>query len=145
MMGRNSALCAAGGDGDDDGAGASADDTDIIEELMEKYGPAGGQLSFGWFCGLVSGYALKRIGQKVAFGLGVVFLVAQGLAYSGFIDIKWNKVRDAAIAKVDLDGDGKITKNDLKILWRRLKDVLTYNLPAGGGFMSGIACGVYFM
>mmetsp|Transcript_20887 Transcript_20887/g.63674 ORF Transcript_20887/g.63674 Transcript_20887/m.63674 type:complete len:125 (-) Transcript_20887:8-382(-) len=92
MMGRNSALCAAGGDGDDDGAGASADDTDIIEELMEKYGPAGGQLSFGWFCGLVSGYALKRIGQKVAFGLGVVFLVAQGLAYSGFIDIKWNKV-----------------------------------------------------
>jgi len=140
-MCRGKAFCAGG----DDEPETSEEGSDPVTELMDKYGPVGGQITFGYFCGVVSGYALKRIGLRVAFALGSLFIVAQTFSYLGYIDIKWNKVQQSVVAKIDTDDDGKITTSDLKVYWQKFKEVMSYNLPAGGGYSLGVASGLAFM
>lgn len=118
---------------------------DEVTSMMDRMSPFTGQLTFGMVAGACSGYALKRIGRQLAFGVGCVFIVAQGLSYSGYIEIKWNKVQQRAISAIDTDGDGRITMADMKAYWRRLRHVLTYNLPAGTGFTAGVASGLYLL
>lgn len=59
------------------------------------------------------------------------------------IDIKWGKIKDSTKKMLDTNDDGKLDKEDVKNMWKRLKAALTYNLPAGGGFASGFALGLY--
>ena len=33
--------------------------------------------------------------------------------------------------KLDRDGDGEVTTDDFKLMWRDMTDVLAFNLPAG--------------
>lgn len=46
------------------------------------------------------------------------------------------------ITAVDPDGDGKITKQDLKILVNQLLTMLKYNLPSSAGFTGGFVLGL---
>jgi len=115
---------------------------DPVEQLLEKYGPLMSQVGFGSIAGYTSGYALKKIGQSVAFATGCLFLCAQGLAYCGYVDIKWNRVMADAKNVLDADGDGKVDKDDLIIYWKKIKSILTYNLPSSGGFSLGFLYGL---
>ena len=90
------------------------------------------QISFGGVLGFCSGLAVKEIGKTAAMTVGGLFLIAQLAASKGYIDIKWKNVRQDLIQYVDTDGDGKITKNDLKEWARKALAVLKYNLPSSG-------------
>lgn len=37
---------------------------------------------------------------------------------------------------------GQLDKEDVKAYWKRIKNALTHNLPAGGGFTGGFALGL---
>jgi len=44
--------------------------------------------------GFCSGIAVKRVGETIAYLVGVVFIGLQVAQYNGLIDIDWLKIRD---------------------------------------------------
>ena len=74
---------------------------DPMEETIEKFKPALAQIGFGSIVGYCSGAATKKIGRALAVVLGLGFMLVQGAAYSGYVDVDWSKIRDDSIKQVD--------------------------------------------
>lgn len=94
--------------------------------------------------GICTGVAMKRIGNGAAAAIGMSFVGLQILSYLGYITIDYKKVTQDASTLLDADGDGQLTHNDAVVLWNKVKDVLSYNLPSASGFSAGLALGLYF-
>jgi uncharacterized membrane protein (Fun14 family) len=77
--------------------------------------------------GYFAGVAFKRIGQEVSFLIGISFIGLQGLAYAGYIKIDYGKVQNEVVKKLDVDGDGKLTVNDVYVFWDKVS-YLIFNL-----------------
>jgi uncharacterized membrane protein (Fun14 family) len=95
-------------------------------------GPAG-QLGFGGAAGAVVGYTSKKLTKLAALMLGLIFLVIQALVYLKFVSVDWEAVQQTA-EHVWKDPHG-VT------LAQRAWEILSANLPFGGGFMAGFALG----
>lgn len=102
-------------------------------DLSPLFGAPMASLGFGGAAGLVVGYAAKKITKLVAVVLGLAFILVQVLVYKGLITVNWGAVQSTA-ENVWTDPQG-ITLAD------RAWDVLTANLPFGGGFVAGFALG----
>lgn len=48
----------------------------------------------------------QKLGQFVAVAVGLVFLLVQGLAYTGFITVQWTKVHGVVLDVLDVNKDG---------------------------------------
>mmetsp|Transcript_7817 Transcript_7817/g.8966 ORF Transcript_7817/g.8966 Transcript_7817/m.8966 type:complete len:262 (-) Transcript_7817:849-1634(-) len=107
-----------------------------------KLASAGGQLSFGAASGLVSGYALRQGGKVVGLLAGTGFLFLQSLSYLGYIEVNWRKVERSYKNILDRNGDGVITSEDFKLLFKDTNELLKFNLPSGSGFTAGLAYGL---
>ena len=101
--------------------------------------PAGSQALFGSGLGTAAGYALRVVGKAAAFTIGTSFVGLQTLSYLGYVQVDWRKVERDTTAKLDRDGDGKVTANDLALVWREVESVLIFNCPAGHGLYRGAA------
>eukprot|EP00980_Cylindrotheca_fusiformis_P024584 scaffold12118_cov138-Cylindrotheca_fusiformis.AAC.1 len=117
---------------------------DPVEDALDKLKPIASQLTFGSVVGYCSGVALKKVGQAVAFVIGVGFVGIQSAVYSGYIQVDWLKVRDDALKPLDTTGDGKVDMEDAKAWWKRIKDILINEIPGAGGFSLGFLCGVRY-
>jgi len=53
-----------------------------------------------------SGFALKKLGKLAAFGFGSLFVLLQGLAYSGYIDVNYGKLESDVSNVLDRNHDG---------------------------------------
>ena len=95
-------------------------------------GPAG-ELGFGGVAGAIVGYTAKKLTKLAALILGLVFIAMQGLVYLKFISVDWNTVQHTA-EHVWTDAHG-VT------LAQRAWQVISANLPFGGGFVAGFAIG----
>lgn len=95
-------------------------------------GPAG-ELGFGGVAGAIVGYAAKKLTKLAALMVGLLFIVIQGLVYLKFVSVDWNAVQHSA-EHVWKDTQG-VT------LAERAWDVISANLPFGGGFVAGFALG----
>jgi len=51
--------------------------------------------------GYCSAITAKRVGKAVAFAIGMGFVVLQGLAYQGFVDVNWKQVEKKVVEAVD--------------------------------------------
>uniref|UniRef100_A0A7S1Y6P0 EF-hand domain-containing protein n=1 Tax=Grammatophora oceanica TaxID=210454 RepID=A0A7S1Y6P0_9STRA len=111
---------------------------------LDKLKPMLSKLTFGSLVGYCSGYAMKRIGKAVAFGVGVIFLGLQGLVSTGYIEVDWLKIKDDAMKSADTTGDGKVDTEDLKVYWRKFWKMATHKLPDAGGFSLGFLYGVRY-
>lgn len=56
----------------------------------------------------------------------------QVAAYTGVLQVNWRKVEDNVITLLDQDGDRKLTKKDLSVVWKRVKTLLVHQLPSSG-------------
>ena len=72
-----------------------------MENALEIAKPLAAQLSFGAVMGYCSGYAMKKVGKVVAFGVGVVFIGLQAAASTGYINVDWAKIKDDTLKKMD--------------------------------------------
>ncbi|CAK4639110.1 hypothetical protein LEN26_008297 [Aphanomyces euteiches] len=117
---------------------------DAISRLIDQYGGAVGQISFGTAVGFCAGSAVKSIGQIAAAAIGVIFIGAQFAASAGYIQINWKKVEKDAIAAVDPNGDGKIDADDVKVWWQKFLKLAQHNLPSSGGFAAGFFLGITY-
>jgi uncharacterized membrane protein (Fun14 family) len=95
-------------------------------------GPAGA-LGFGGVAGAIVGYTAKKLTKLMALALGLLFITIQVLVYLEFVSVNWNTVQDTA-GSVWKDAQG-VTLAD------RAWDVISANLPFGGGFIAGFALG----
>jgi len=95
-------------------------------------GPAG-ELGFGGVAGAIVGYTAKKITKLAALVLGLIFIVVQTLVYLQYVSVDWNAVQQSA-ERVWKDTQG-VTLAD------RAWEILSANLPFGGGFVAGFALG----
>ncbi|GMH50825.1 hypothetical protein TrLO_g5691 [Triparma laevis f. longispina] len=111
-----------------------------ISAKVEDLAPSTGQASGGFCAGFVSGYALKKIGKGVSFLVGLGFIGLQTLSYTGYISIDYT--RAIADTKKSIPKSSKGGDIDVKEIGEKVMEVLSFNLPAGGGFGAGVVAGV---
>ncbi len=92
------------------------------------------QIAFGVVAGFVAGYAVKKVGKFVAFAVGIIFIVVQLLAWSGFVSVNWVLVQDRV--------DPILRADSLERTWQGLLALLTYNVPFAAAFVPGFIIGV---
>ncbi|GBG28641.1 FUN14 domain-containing protein 1 [Hondaea fermentalgiana] len=120
------------------GGAVKVEEDDLVTRLV----PAGTQLGVGTAAGLTSGFALRQGGKVAAVVLGSGFVFVQSLAYLGYIDVNWRKVQRDYYGILDMNGDGKITSEDFRLMLNNTQELLKFNMPAGSGFASGFAYGL---
>ncbi len=100
-----------------------------VEPLM---GPLAG-MGFGGLAGAVVGYTAKKLTKMLAFLLGGLFIAIQLLAYYGFIQVDWVAVQSTA--------EQAMQSEDGRTVAERAWQILSANLPWGGGFVAGFVVG----
>lgn len=71
-------------------------------------------------------------------------MIVQTAVYSGYVEVDWKKIQDDVARKADANTDGKISGEDVKEYWKKVKKILTLNLPNAGGFSLGFLYGVTY-
>ena len=117
---------------------------DTVTTMIDQYKPLLSQIGFGTVLGYCSGMVMKRVSQSIGIILGTTFIGLQIAASMGYITVKWDKVSDGVQAKVDVTNDGTIDGEDVKEYWKKVKQVLTKNVPSAGGFSCGLLFGVRY-
>jgi uncharacterized membrane protein (Fun14 family) len=117
-------------------------DDDVLNRFFEKISSHMTEISFGGAVGFCSGYAVKQVGKVAACTIGVIFILSQVAANNGYIHINWRKVEKDVIRSIDPEGDGRITKKDLKLWWIKFMKMVQYNLPSSSGFGVGFVLGI---
>lgn len=79
-------------DGDDKSGNGGMDAVENI--IMTTVAPLATKLGYGGVMGVFSGMALKKVGEVVAIGIGVVFIGLQFLQYKGLINIDYGTVKE---------------------------------------------------
>ncbi|KAJ3190841.1 hypothetical protein HK101_008320 [Irineochytrium annulatum] len=69
--------------------------------------------------GATAGFATKKITKTGALIVGVSFMTLQALSHADIIKVNWPRIEQMVIGKVDQDGDGKITNNDVRVMGLR--------------------------
>ena len=83
------------GKSSDPGADKLPAGSDEIEKFLRiTVYPVCNKLGFGGIMGFCSGIAVKRIGEHVAYMVGIAFIGLQFAQYKGLIDIDWLQVRN---------------------------------------------------
>ncbi|KAG2500305.1 hypothetical protein HYH03_001882 [Edaphochlamys debaryana] len=109
----------------------------VTDVLWNLAGPILTNLGFSGCVGAAAGYALKKVGQFVAVCVGLLFLLVQGLAYTGFITVNWSHVHSTVSQVLDVNKDGKIDHNDFKPLMSNFLGAISQGVPSVGGFLAG--------
>jgi len=106
-----------------------------MPEVTELWGPLAG-LGFGGVAGAIVGYVAKKLTKMLALLLGLTFILVQLAVYQGWVQVDWLAVQATAEHAVQSD-EGRALATDG---W----NILTANLPWGGGFVAGFAIGFKF-
>merc|ERR1712228_336328 len=114
---------------------------DSVHNALEKIKPYVGEVGLGTVMGYCSGSAAKTLTKSVAVVVGFLYIGLQTAASKGYIDLNWKKIKADTIDKMDKDGDGKLTISDAQVYWKKLKAMLTDQLPSASGFSVGFLYG----
>ena len=98
-----------------------------VELGVEVLNPLLFQLGSGAVAGFVVGYALKKIAKVLLVLLGLAFVALQYLQYTGFIEIRYDKI---------LQSVQTLTEGFT------LPAFLTANIPLTGSFIMGFGLGL---
>jgi len=103
-------------------------------DLSQIVGPMLPSLGFGGAAGFAVGYTAKKVTKLLALLLGCAFILLQLAAYEGFVTVNWDAVQNSAAHAW--------TAPDGATLLDRFWEIVTANLPFGGGFVAGFAIGL---
>eukprot|EP00286_Rhodomonas_abbreviata_P022010 CAMPEP_0181308804 /NCGR_PEP_ID=MMETSP1101-20121128/11673_1 /TAXON_ID=46948 /ORGANISM="Rhodomonas abbreviata, Strain Caron Lab Isolate" /LENGTH=235 /DNA_ID=CAMNT_0023415241 /DNA_START=12 /DNA_END=716 /DNA_ORIENTATION=- len=128
-------------EGEDDG---KKENNALMDSFIDSLAPLASQMSIGSIMGYATGKALLTAGQIAAVMVGCAFMMFQGLAYKGWIEVNWQKTGTDFKSLLDMDGDGDFDGDDAKLLAKKFVEVCTFNLPGGAGFTAGLLFGMGF-
>merc|ERR1719343_1388576 len=97
-----------------------------------------GQISYGFVCGFCSGYALKKAGRTAAFLFGTGFILSQGLSYTGYINVNYERLHKDISDMMDVNDDGKVDEQDVKIMYENVWDEEIENRLNTASLIEGI-------
>jgi uncharacterized membrane protein (Fun14 family) len=117
---------------------------DVVTTTIDQIKPVLTKIGFGTIMGYCSGLVMKKVSQSIGIVLGTAFIGLQVAVSMGYIDVKWDKVSDGVQAKIDVTKDGKIDEQDVKEYWKKVRMILTKNIPSAGGFSCGLLFGVRY-
>jgi uncharacterized membrane protein (Fun14 family) len=109
-------------------------------EILQNGVP--GQIGYGFLMGYSSGFCLKKVSKLVAFAVGGFFIVIQTLSFNGYMQVNYEKLEKEANKVLDVNHDGKVDAKDAEAAYYKLQSVLSYHMPTGGGFASGLIMGL---
>ncbi|KAI7863024.1 FUN14 family-domain-containing protein [Spinellus fusiger] len=104
-----------------------------------------GEISFGAFLGICTGYLIKKVGKLFVLTIGAGFTLLQYLSYKGYISIHWDRLEGSYRQTLDVDGDGRVTRRDLVSTRDRLMGLLTHNLQFKSTFLAGFYIGIQYI
>ena len=121
-----------------------ANDVDAIISNMRMplFMDLAGQLGTGGILGYSVGYAAKEIGRKALYYAGAGIITLQLLAYNKMISVHWGTVFNAIESSLDVDGDGKLTGEDVKVWFTRFLRLVSSGIPGSAGFLAGVYLGL---
>eukprot|EP00051_Salpingoeca_urceolata_P015133 m.194689 g.194689 ORF g.194689 m.194689 type:complete len:172 (+) comp18300_c0_seq5:199-714(+) len=126
------------------GAGAAEGDETIdkaIDFLSDRFGPMAERATVGAVTGCAAGYAAKKAAKLTLLAAGAGFVALQLLAHKGYIDVHWDVFAADIRGALDHDGDGKVGREDVKVMARKGLGVLTHRVPDAAGFGMGFVYG----
>ncbi len=103
-----------------------------MPETSELMGPLSG-LGFGGLVGAAVGYASKKVTKLIALLFGLLFILLQVMVFMGWVEVDWMAVQGSA--------ESAWTSQQGHTLAERAWEILTANLPFGGGFVAGFLIG----
>ncbi|KAI8577315.1 hypothetical protein K450DRAFT_252567 [Umbelopsis ramanniana AG] len=103
-----------------------------------------GELTFGGFLGVCTGYLIKKVGKLFALMVGVGFVFLQYCSSKGFVSVHWEAIENNWRGGLDADRDGRVSKADLKRKWGTFTGFLTHNLQFKSSFMVGFYAGIRY-
>lgn len=117
---------------------------DYYSKYFEKHGGFFGDVGLGTILGACSGYSLKKVGKAAALLIGCGFVATQTASHLGYVNISWKSVENGARDVLDINNDGKLDKEDAKLIWKKFKKIMMHNVPGGGSFAAAFALGFYY-
>ncbi|KAI9281467.1 FUN14 family-domain-containing protein [Sporodiniella umbellata] len=103
-----------------------------------------GELTFGTFLGVCTGFLIKKVGKLFAAFVGTMFVFVQYLSGEGYVTVNWSRFENKYTKTLDMDGDGKVTTKDLQSRWKRVMAVLTNNIQFKSTFLVGFYVGLRY-
>ncbi|KAI7899615.1 FUN14 family-domain-containing protein [Cokeromyces recurvatus] len=103
-----------------------------------------GELTFGTFLGICTGFLIKKVGKIFAAFVGTGFVFLQYLSQQGYVTIHWDRLEGGYTNALDLDKNGKVTRRDLQSRWQKLINFLTNNIQFKSSFLVGFYAGIRY-
>jgi len=121
--------------------------TDTVAYAKEKFGDAveagvPQEISYGFAAGACAGYATKIALKVAAAAAGGVFCFLQILQYNDIIKINHARLSQLFKSLGDMDGDGNVDAEDIRIAKEKYLAMMGHGLATGSGFTSGFLLGV---
>lgn len=103
-----------------------------------------GELTFGTFLGICTGFLVKKVGKIFAAFVGTGFVFLQYLAQQGYVTVHWDRLEGRYTNALDADKDGKVSKRDLTSKWQKFVNLLTSNIQFKSTFLVGFYAGIRY-
>lgn len=117
----------------------------FLDNLKGNAGVYTKEFGVSGIMGTAVGVAAKRLTSDALYGAGLAFVGLQSLAYLGFVTIHWNVVQQFLQEKADLNKDGKLDSQDVKIFFQKVMVFLSRGLPDAAGFSAGFFFGMKYL
>ncbi|KAI8082588.1 FUN14 family-domain-containing protein [Gilbertella persicaria] len=104
-----------------------------------------GELTFGTFLGLCTGFLVKKVGKLFAAFIGTGFVFLQYLSQQGYVTVHWDRLEGRYNSTFDTDKDGRVTRRDLSSKWQNFVNFLTSNIQFKSTFLVGFFAGLRYM
>ncbi|GAA5805865.1 FUN14 family-domain-containing protein [Helicostylum pulchrum] len=103
-----------------------------------------GELTFGTFLGVCTGFLVKKVGKLFAAFIGTGFVFLQYLSQQGYVTVNWERLEGGYNKALDLDRDGKVSARDLQTKWQKFVNILTSNIQFKSTFLIGFYAGLRY-
>jgi uncharacterized membrane protein (Fun14 family) len=114
----------------------------VHSSILNSTDPVGPQeIGFATILGASAGFATKKVIKTGGVVLGLGFISLQLLARADLIKVNWEKIEKSVVGKIDQDGDGKLTHNDIKVGALKLIHNISTDLPSTAGFAAAFFLG----
>ncbi|KAI9487601.1 MAG: FUN14 family-domain-containing protein [Benjaminiella poitrasii] len=103
-----------------------------------------GELTFGTFLGICTGFLIKKVGKIFAAFVGTGFVFLQYLSQQGYVTIHWDRLEGGYTNSLDVDKNGKVTRRDIQSKWQTFINFLTNNIQFKSSFLIGFYTGIRY-
>jgi uncharacterized membrane protein (Fun14 family) len=103
-----------------------------------------GELTFGVFLGVCTGFFAKKISKLIVLCIGLGFVFLQYLSSKGYVNVDWRRMEKGYQSQLDTDHDGKVTMHDLSVKRDSFIDMLTSNVQFKSSFVVGFLVGARY-